>query len=94
MSAFDELKSAIEGMQSGRYVLDIKCISANFRKFEAEFSQLQARAENAEVERDALKDVLLEVVGWISNWEPDFTDDPEWAETEKRIDAALKAGAK
>lgn len=59
--------------------------AANF--YALRCTQLQARA-------DALKDVLLEVVGWISNWEPNFTDDPEWAETEKRIDAALKVGTK
>lgn len=33
---------------------------------------------------------LDEVMGWISNWSPNFTDDPEWQETQARADAARK----
>lgn len=47
-------------------------------------------------ERRALQSRLATVEGalrnvneWITNWSPDFTDDPEWPSTRSRIDAAL-----
>jgi hypothetical protein len=33
--------------------------------------------------------VLREVMEWINNWSPDFTDDPEWSETEEKVDKLL-----
>ncbi len=36
---------------------------------------------------------LEDVMEWIRNWEPDFTDDVEWRETETKARAAIE-GAK
>lgn len=44
------------------------------------------RAVNA---HEALVAALAEVMEWIANWHPDFTDDPEWSDTRQKVDAAL-----
>ncbi len=36
-----------------------------------------------------LHDALCEVMDWIDNWGPSFTEDPEWSETEKKALNAL-----
>lgn len=32
---------------------------------------------------------LEDVMDWITNWSPPFTDDDEWPDTKARVDAAL-----
>lgn len=45
------------------------------------------RAANS---HDALVAALKEVMEWVSNWDPNFADDPEWDETANRVFCALK----
>lgn len=40
-------------------------------------------------ENRLLKEALREVMSWINNWDPEFTDDPEWEETEIKARSAL-----
>lgn len=37
-----------------------------------------------------LEDALNEVMLWINNWSPSFTDDDEWEETLEKVNHALK----
>ena len=44
-----------------------------------------------------LLDALDEVMTWIRNWNPRFTDDEEWSETQAKVDGAIakaKGGAR
>lgn len=34
--------------------------------------------------------ILRQVMEWIENWEPEFTDDPEWEVLERRVKKLLK----
>lgn len=52
---------------------------------------LRTALETAERERDELRGLVLEISDWITNWEPDFTEDDEWEQVAKRIDAAALA---
>lgn len=36
-----------------------------------------------------LLEALQEVMSWIRNWDPNFTADAEWPETEAKVDAAI-----
>lgn len=36
-----------------------------------------------------LLEALQEVMGWISNWNPNFEHDDEWPETRARVGAAI-----
>ena len=47
---------------------------------------LRPRAASHETELVA---VLREVMGWISNWSPNFEQDQDWPETRDRVDAAI-----
>lgn len=42
-------------------------------------------------QRDNLKEALEEVMSWIENWSPRFTDDEEWSDTEEKVRYALAA---
>ena len=42
-------------------------------------------------ENTRLRAALEEVMGWISEWSPSFTEDEEWIGTRKRARAALTA---
>ena len=46
------------------------------------------RAENARL-REALRDVM----GWVDNWDPNFTHDDAWPESRDRARAAMADGA-
>lgn len=37
-----------------------------------------------------MEEALTEVMLWINNWSPDFTDDPEWQDTHAKVTAALE----
>lgn len=54
---------------------------------ERDNAALIIRAVNAHA---ALASALAEVMGWISNWDPNFIYDDEWSETQQKVDAALK----
>ena len=48
----------------------------------------------AATERErGLREALGEVMSWINNWGPVFTDEEEWDETAAMVTAALAAGA-
>ena len=36
-----------------------------------------------------LREALEEVMSWIKNWSPDFTEDDEWKATAEKASAAL-----
>ena len=38
---------------------------------------------------EQLREALTEVMEWLSNWNPEFTDDPEWDDTKAKVDEAL-----
>lgn len=64
-----------------------------------ERSAIEARA-NADLivaavnTHDRLVDVLTEVMGWISNWDPSFIHDDEWTETQQRVEEILELAKK
>ena len=41
---------------------------------------------------EGLRDALNEVMTWIRNWSPSFTEDNEWAETKDKVEKALQHG--
>lgn len=41
-------------------------------------------------QRDKLVKALEEVMQWIGNWDPNFTQDDEWPDTAERVRAALQ----
>jgi hypothetical protein len=43
----------------------------------------------ATVLEDVLGAALEDVMAWIENWSPDFTNDEDWPKTEERAKAAL-----
>ena len=49
-------------------------------------AELIVRAVNA---FEPLTEALAEVMGWISNWDPNFIYDDEWSETRQKAEAAL-----
>ena len=49
------------------------------------------RATRAEAHAERLAGALEEVMSWIDNWGPLFTQDSEWPETESTAKAALSA---
>jgi len=36
-----------------------------------------------------LLDALKDVMAWIDNWDPSFTDDDEWDDTDNKVDVAI-----
>lgn len=48
-----------------------------------------ARIESLTAERDALREALVDVKGWIDNWSPPFVEDDEWPSTAARVKHAL-----
>jgi len=36
-----------------------------------------------------LHDALTEVMDWIENWSPNFTEDDDWPDTEQKVTDAL-----
>ena len=38
---------------------------------------------------DQSGEVLRELYSWVQNWDPNFTDDEEWPDTRKKVEAAL-----
>jgi Xaa-Pro aminopeptidase len=38
---------------------------------------------------EQLEAALREVMEWVRNWSPNFTDDDEWPETKAKVEAAL-----
>ena len=69
----------------------IKCQLLLEEVIDAEEAAKLAAAEIAELraERDRLKAALGDVMEWIDNWSPPFTQDGEWAETELKARKAL-----
>ena len=53
-----------------------------------DFHHMHALADLA-AERERLKAALGDVMEWIDNWSPPFTQDGEWAETELKARKAL-----
>lgn len=47
------------------------------------------RIANLEETRRRLIITLTDVMVWINNWSPNFTDDPEWAETNAAVQEVL-----
>lgn len=41
----------------------------------------------------ALRYALAEVMEWVANWSPDFTDDPEWPDTAAKVKTAMNGGS-
>ena len=61
----------------------------------AELTQLvrELELENARL-REANRDLMIaltDVMVWVDGWEPEFVDDPEWAETDAIVRRALLA---
>ncbi len=69
----------------------IKCQLLLEEVIDAEEAAKLAAAEIAELraERDRLKAALGDVMEWIDNWSPPFTQDGEWSETELKARKAL-----
>jgi hypothetical protein len=51
--------------------------------FQEEFDKLVDKNTN-------LRLALNEVMEWINNWNPSFTEDEEWSNTRNRVKAALE----
>ncbi len=65
------------------------CEAVQERNFTHSKDEIDAlKTQNAD-----LLAALEDVMEWIRNWEPDFTDDVEWRETETKARAAIE-GAK
>lgn len=58
-------------------------------EFHTYLSKEVGATEKSSKEDDILK-ILREVMTWIDNWEPDFTDDPDWELLERRVKRLLK----
>lgn len=54
----------------------------------------QIKVNELEVANAYLYAACKELMEWIDNWEPNFVEDDEWAETKKRVNIALKKGKK
>jgi len=54
---------------------------------------LTAQLAALTAERDRMREALAELMGWVDGWEPDFTDDDAWPETEKNVRAELDKDA-
>lgn len=53
-----------------------------------DFSRVEANARLIASAPDLLE-ALKQVMGWISSWDPNFTQDDDWPETEHHVRAAL-----
>ena len=60
---------------------DVIVILDNARLEEIE----RLRSDNAK-----LRAALEEVMTWINNWDPEFCDDDEWDDTQRKVSAALE----
>jgi|GEM_PF-5924995 len=58
-----------------------------------EVVRLHALLAAATEHERGLREALGEVMSWINNWGPVFTDEEEWDETAAMVTAALAAGA-
>ena len=62
---------------------------AFINKGAAIYRDVRAKSDTMRASAPALYEALDEVMSWISNWSPSFTDDDEWPETRNRAVAAL-----
>ncbi len=82
---------AAERERSGRLEADIAALAVLRTPASLVEWAKQSTVERARVAR--LEEVLREVMSWVVNWSPNFTEDGEWGATAVRVKAALTRNA-
>lgn len=49
----------------------------------------RSRFVKRDLEITLLREALVEVMSWITNWSPDFIENDEWKATDKKVSAVL-----
>ncbi len=80
-----------EGTDATEALIDAAFATVSRNPSDYEAMQACRTAVRAAVAGDetAARAALLEVSGWIANWDPAFTEDEEWAPVAARIRQAL-----